>query len=124
MPPAAPDRFDPVLVFAALGDSTRLGLVSRLSNGEPLSITRLTEGTAVTRQAVTRHLEVLAGAGLVRARRLGRERLWEVDNVRLELARRSLERISEWWDDRLAELQTSLEPELQPATDESVNTGM
>jgi len=96
-------------IFAALGDGTRLGLVARLSAGEPLSITRLTDGTGVTRQAITRHLEVLSEAGLVRGTRRGRERLWELDRARLELARRSLDQISGWWDEKLAELKASVE---------------
>ena len=62
---------DAAPVFAALGDETRLGLVARLSEGDRVSITRLTEGTDVTRQAVTRHLEVLEDAGLVRGTRRG-----------------------------------------------------
>ena len=96
-------------MFAALGDQTRLGLVARLSAGEPLSITRLTEGTDLTRQAVTRHLEVLSDAGLVRSSRHGRERLWELERARIELARRSLDQISGWWDERLAALKASVE---------------
>src|SRR5207249_1269665 len=96
-------------IFAALGDETRLGLVARLAGGEALSITRLTEGTDITRQAVTRHLEVLADAGIVRGTRRGRERLWELERARLELARRSIDQISEWWDEKLAELQASVE---------------
>jgi len=52
-------------VFAALGDPTRLRLVSRLARGEPLTISQLTEGERVTRQAISKHLEVLSSAGLV-----------------------------------------------------------
>jgi DNA-binding transcriptional ArsR family regulator len=74
-----------------------------------MSITRLTEGTDVTRQAVTRHLEVLEDAGLVHATRRGRERLWELEPKRIELARRSLDQISRWWDDKLAELKVKVE---------------
>ena len=66
-------------VFAALGDETRLGLVARLSSEGPLSITRLTAGSAVTRQAITKHLYVLAMAGLVSDVRHGRERNWELE---------------------------------------------
>src|SRR4051794_10657218 len=105
MSPAAPERDDPARIFAALGDHTRLGLVARLSGGEPMSITRLTEGTDLTRQAITRHLEVLADAGLVRGTRRGRERLWELDRARLQLAQRSIARISEWWDEKLADFK-------------------
>ncbi len=64
-------------MFAALGDETRLGLLQRLLAEGPMSITRLTKNAGVTRQAVTRHLDVLETAGLVRSRREGRERVWE-----------------------------------------------
>jgi len=100
-----------VLVFAALGDKTRLDLVARLCAGGPLSITRLTAGAEVTRQAITKHLNILAGAGLVRDLRVGRERLWEVETRQLEEARRCLDRISSQWDEALARLQRTLEGE-------------
>src|SRR5438876_8284131 len=109
MSPAVHRLDDLAPIFAALGDETRLGLVARLAASEPLSITRLTEGTDVTRQAVTRHLEVLADAGLVRGARYGRERRWELDRARLELARRAIDHISEWWDEKLLELKASVE---------------
>src|SRR3989442_13854672 len=73
-------------VFAALGDETRLSLVARLSSDGPLSITRLTAGSAVTRQAVTKHLDVLAMAGLVSDLRRGRERIWGVELEQMEPA--------------------------------------
>jgi DNA-binding transcriptional ArsR family regulator len=109
MSPAVRTLDDAAPIFAALGDETRLGLVARLSGGEPMSIARLTAGTDVTRQAITRHLEVLADAGLVRGTRRGRERLWELDRTRLELARRCIDHISEWWDEKLAGLKSSVE---------------
>jgi len=96
-----------VPVFAALGDATRLSLIGRLSVEGPLSITRLSEGTGVTRQAITRHLHALGDAGLVRDARRGRERVWELDLRRLEKARRYLDQISAQWDaaaDRLKAL--------------------
>lgn len=96
-------------VFAALGDERRLALVSRLSAGGPQSITRLTAGTDVTRQAITKHLTVLAGAGLVRGVRRGRERIWEIDTKRLDDARRWLEGISKRWDERLDRLKKFVE---------------
>jgi DNA-binding transcriptional ArsR family regulator len=98
-------------VFAALGDKTRLDLVVRLCSGGPLSIARLTAGADVTRQAITKHLNILAGAGLVRDIRVGRERLWEVETRQLEAARRSLENISNQWDDALARLKLAVEGE-------------
>ncbi|HYM16209.1 MAG TPA: metalloregulator ArsR/SmtB family transcription factor [Dehalococcoidia bacterium] len=97
-------------IFAALGDETRLGLVTRLASGDALSIARLTEDTRLTRQAVTRHLEVLAEAGLVRGSRRGREHVWRLEPARLALARRSLGQIERWWDEKLGALKASLEP--------------
>lgn len=87
-----------VPVFAALGDATRLGLLGRLSAEGPLSITRLSEGTGVTRQAITRHLYALGEVGLVRHARRGRERVWELEPRRLEKARLYLDQISAQWD--------------------------
>src|SRR5262245_22413658 len=96
-------------VFAALGDETRLALVARLSAGGPQSIARLTTGSAVTRQAITKHLGVLAGAGLVRDVRRGRERVFDLDTARLDAARRYLDQISERWDEALARLRHLVE---------------
>lgn len=96
-------------LFAALGDSTRLHVVSRLSASGPLSITQLTEGTRVTRQAVTKHLNVLAEAGVVRDFRQGRERVWELRTKRIEDARRALEAVSRHWDDALERLRALVE---------------
>ena len=99
----------PAPVFAALGDANRLRLVARLGGGEPMSISRLTVGSGITRQAVTKHLHVLAGAGLVRSSRRGKENLWRLERSRLEEARRSLELISRQWDQSLAKLKTFVE---------------
>ena len=95
-------------IFAALGDETRLALVSRLGEG-PLSITRLTEGSNVTRQAITKHLEVLSEVGLVRDERNGRQRLWVVESAQLEAARRCLDEISAEWDAALLRLKDFVE---------------
>ena len=96
-------------VFAALGDETRLALVARLSTEGPLSITRLTAGSAVTRQAVTKHLTVLAAAGLVSDLRHGRERIWELEPAEMEAARTYLERVSKRWDQALDRLKRFVE---------------
>jgi DNA-binding transcriptional ArsR family regulator len=109
IPGAGDDIRGSAPVFAALGDKTRLDLVARLSSGGPLSIARLTAGSDVTRQAITKHLTILAEAGLVRDIRAGRERLWEVETRQLEEARRCLERISTQWDDALARLKLAVE---------------
>ncbi len=98
-----------VPVFAALGDATRLSLVGRLSVDGPLSITRLSEGTGVTRQAITRHLYALGDAGLVRNARRGRERVWELDLRRLEKARRYLDQVSAQWDEAADRLKAFVE---------------
>jgi DNA-binding transcriptional ArsR family regulator len=97
-------------LFAALGDETRQRLLGRLLEG-PLSITGLTEGSGITRQAVTKHLRVLADAGLVRADRRGRESVWTIEANALEEARRYIEQISTRWDDALARLRTLVESE-------------
>ena len=96
-------------VFAALGDETRLAIVARLCSGGPRSIAGLTEGSSVTRQAVTKHLHVLAGAGLVRGVRRGRERVWELEERRLEEARGYLAEISSHWDAALGRLRGFVE---------------
>jgi len=98
-----------VPVFAALGDATRLRLLGRLSVDGPLSITRLSEGSGVTRQAITRHLHALGDAGLVRHARRGRERVWELDLKRLEKAQRCLDQIAAQWDDAAARLKAFVE---------------
>jgi DNA-binding transcriptional ArsR family regulator len=98
-------------IFAALGDETRLRLIAFLCSGGAKSIAQLTSGTDITRQAVTKHLHVLADAGLVRDVRLGRERLWEFEPGRLDEARRSLELITEQWDHALNRLKSVLESE-------------
>jgi len=87
----------------------RLLLVARLCGGEPLSITQLATGTRVTRQAVTKHLHVLAHARIVRGFRQGREQLWELNADQLREARRCLDAISNQWDAALGRLKTSLE---------------
>ncbi len=98
-------------LFAALGDEMRLHVVAQLCARGPMSIARLTEGTAVTRQAITKHLNVLEEAGLVRGYRAGRERVWELETRRLEDARRTLAFISERWDDALSRLRRIVESE-------------
>ncbi|HEY4373620.1 MAG TPA: metalloregulator ArsR/SmtB family transcription factor [Burkholderiales bacterium] len=92
-------------VFAALGDRTRLSLVGRLADGVPRSIAALTEDGAITRQAVTKHLRVLEGAGLVRAERSGRESLYALRPEPLEAARAYLAGVSRQWDDALGRLK-------------------
>ena len=96
-------------VFAALGDETRLRLVSRMCDEGALSISRLAAGSDVTRQAVTKHLRVMEAAGLVRETRRGRESIWELEPERLEEARRSIDLISKQWDVTLGRLKKFVE---------------
>ncbi len=91
-------------LFAALGHDARLRLITLLCAGGALSITQLAEGQDLTRQAVTKHLQVLADAGLVRDVRAGRERLWQFEPARLDEARRQLERIGAQWEAALGRL--------------------
>ena len=84
-----------VPIFAALGDA--------------LSIAEVTSGTNLTRQAIAKHLRVLADAGLVRDVKAGRERLWECERAQLEQARRSLQLIEQQWDDALMRLKAAVE---------------
>lgn len=96
-------------VFAALGDDTRLALVARLSAGGPQSIVRLTDGVDVSRQAVAKHLEALAEAGVVRSAKEGRERIWELETRRLSEAQRYLDEISSQWDRAIDRLRAFVE---------------
>ncbi len=96
-------------VFAALGDATRLRLVTRLSADGPMSITRLTAGSSVTRQAVTKHLQVLAETGLARSQRLGRQAVWSLEIQRLQDARACIDNLSAQWDQELARLRDFVE---------------
>jgi DNA-binding transcriptional ArsR family regulator len=96
-------------VFSALGDETRLRLVAVLCAGGAMSIAQLTTGMDITRQAVTRHLQVLADAGLVHDSRAGRERLWEFEPARITEAQRSLEAIGRQWDVALEKLKLAVE---------------
>jgi DNA-binding transcriptional ArsR family regulator len=96
-------------VFAALGDETRLRLVARLCDSGPMSIARLTAGTRVTRQAITKHLHVMRKAGLVRSARSGRESVWQLEQRRLEEARQYLDLVSRQWDSALGRLRQFVE---------------
>jgi DNA-binding transcriptional ArsR family regulator len=100
---------DAAPLFAALGDGTRLKLVTRLCGEGPLSITRLTAGERVTRQAVSKHLRALEKAGLARSSRAGRERLWTLETDRLSDVREYLDQISRQWEAALGRLRAFVE---------------
>lgn len=96
-------------IFAALGDETRLRLVFRLCDSGPMSITTLTAGCKVTRQAITKHLHVMEDAGLVRSKREGRESFWQLKESGLKDARHYLDLISRQWDGALGRLRKFVE---------------
>jgi DNA-binding transcriptional ArsR family regulator len=97
------------LIFAALGDATRLALVAKLCGGKPYSIARLTRGSRLTRQAITKHLRVLEGAGIVHSVRAGRESLYAFDPEPIEGLKQYLELVSEQWDQALSRLKAFVE---------------
>jgi DNA-binding transcriptional ArsR family regulator len=105
----APQQTAHALVFAALGDETRLSLIAKLSRGQPCSISRLTENSQLTRQAITKHLRVLELAGIVRNVRKGRESLFEYESEPIEKAKQYLELVSEQWDRMLTRLKSFVE---------------
>jgi len=96
-------------VFAALGDETRLSLVAKLCRGQPRSISQLTEGSKLTRQAITKHLRVLESAGVVHSVRSGRESLFEFDPVPMQEIKKYLDLVSEQWDQALSRLKSFVE---------------
>ncbi len=96
-------------VFAALGSAIRLELVSRLSDGQAHSISALTEGLDLTRQATTKHLQVLQHAGVVDCRRAGRESRFTIRPGSINQAKAYLLRVSEQWDSAIARLRATVE---------------
>jgi DNA-binding transcriptional ArsR family regulator len=102
LPEAAP-------VFAALGDPVRLAIVARLCGNGPLPTIQLKRGTRLSRQAVTKHLQILQDVGLVRSERTGRDRSWRIEAGQLARTRTYLEQISAQWDRRLERLRSLVE---------------
>ncbi len=97
------------LVFAALGDQTRLSLVAKLCRGRHYSIAQLTEGSRLTRQAISKHLRVLERAGIVRCVRAGRESRFELDPEPIQEVKAYLDSVSKQWDEALFRLKAFVE---------------
>jgi DNA-binding transcriptional ArsR family regulator len=97
------------LLFAALGDPTRLMLVRQLSEGGPASISVLAEQQDMTRQGVTKHLQVLAAAGIIDGSRQGREQVWTLNPKRLAEGRRHIDVIAAGWDEALERFKKLVE---------------
>ena len=96
-------------LFAALGDETRLALVVRLLDGPPQSIAQLSGSAEVTRQSITKHLQVLTSVGLVRSVRVGRESRYELNPKPIQSLREYLELASAHWDRALVRLKSAVE---------------
>jgi DNA-binding transcriptional ArsR family regulator len=107
--PAGATAHAPAAIFAALGDQTRLSLIHRLSDGRPRSIASLSADTAITRQAVTKHLNVLEEVGLVASSRIGRESRYSFRPETIEEIRAYLDEVSRQWDDALGRLKSFVE---------------
>ena len=106
---STPQLPDAAAMFAALGDPTRLAVLGRLARGEPESISRLTEGTRLTRQAMTKHLKVMERAGLLRQVKVGRESRFALDPAPLADLRAYLDMVSRQWDEALDRLRDFVE---------------
>jgi len=98
-------------VFAALGDEMRLALIAKLCSGQPHSISQLTQGSKLTRQAITKHLRVLETAGIVRSVHKGRETRFEFNPEPIAGMKQYLDFVSEQWDQALARLKSFVEAE-------------
>lgn len=98
------------LLFAALGDPTRLALLRHLSSDGPASVSALADlFPGVTRQAVSKHLHVLSSAGVIDGTYRGREHVWAVNPDRLDDGRRQIDVIAREWDERLARFKAYVE---------------
>jgi len=95
----------PALVFSALGDETRLELIERLIDGTPKSVTTLTEGFNISRQAIRKHLNQLEKAGIIEPTKIGREQLFQIQIEQIESSCKYLEEISSQWDTHLKNLK-------------------
>lgn len=104
-----PSPSDPAPIFAALGDRTRLSLLAKLGDGQARSIAALSTDTALTRQAITKHLHVLQDAGLVASLRVGRESRFAARRETIDEARAYLDRVSRQWGDALGRLKAFVE---------------
>jgi len=96
-------------VFAALGDATRLSLVAKLSGGQLHSISQLTQGSKLTRQAITKHLRVLENVGIVHCLRTGRESRFQFDPKPIVEMTKYLDLVSRQWDQALSRLKSFVE---------------
>ncbi|MEM7359704.1 MAG: metalloregulator ArsR/SmtB family transcription factor [Pseudomonadota bacterium] len=95
--------------FAALGDPTRLALLTTLTDGQARSITALTEGFKLSRQAISKHLRILEAEQLLACQRVGREMRFALRPERLNDLESFLQAVSHQWDLRLERLRDHVE---------------
>ncbi len=95
-------------VLAAVADPTRRALLERLRENGAGSIRQLAWGLPITRQGVTKHLDMLRAAGLVRVRKVGRQQIHELDAAPLRAIEDWLRPYEEFWDARIAALRRHL----------------
>jgi DNA-binding transcriptional ArsR family regulator len=96
-------------LFSALGGHNRLRIVVRLCDGGPSSTSQVTQSVSVSRQAATKHLELLEAAGLVISSRRGRERIWTLQTQPLLQAGDYLTQLSRRWDAAINRLRAYVE---------------
>ncbi|MBJ7519585.1 MAG: helix-turn-helix transcriptional regulator [Solirubrobacteraceae bacterium] len=94
-------------VFTALADPTRRTVLDTIAARAGITATELAADLPVTRQAVAKHLHVLAAAELVAGERAGRETHWRATPAPLNDAIAWMARVGSAWDDRLAALERS-----------------
>lgn len=104
-----PQPQDLATTFAALGDQRRLAIVARLQEADALSVSSLCEGMEVSRQAVSKHLKMLADAQLVSVVKSGRETRYSLELKRLEEANAFLVLVGTKWDRALKRLKSHVE---------------
>ena len=102
---------NPAPIFAALGDATRLHLLVRLSDGRQHSIGQLSTGLELSRQGVTKHLQVMEEVGLVVSTRIGRENRFHYVPESMAPVQTYLQQVSQQWDEAIERLKTLVEAE-------------
>ena len=99
---------DPGYVFDALGDPTRRRVVVQLGSLGSATPTQLAQHLLISRQAISKHLDMLAEAGLVAFERHGRETIYRLTPERFTDAVGWIAQVGAEWDSRLAALRRQL----------------
>ena len=94
-------------IFRALADPTRRVVYERLAGGE-MTVSQLRAGLTVSQPAVSQHLSVLRGAGLVSERRAGRNAYYRAEPKGLDPLAGWIERYRAFWPERIEKLKSVL----------------